>query len=56
MTTLAGVPNVPCGVESHIHSRPTKKRKIVPNVPCGVERMFLLECHGGVFEYFEFLM
>ena len=31
------VPNVPCGVESRLHTRRGLSKAWVPNVPCGVE-------------------
>ena len=31
------VPNVPCGVESHIRTAFNFLDQLVPNVPCGVE-------------------
>ena len=36
----ASVPNVPCGVESHIPHSLEKQNPYVPNVPCGVESLF----------------
>ncbi len=41
------VPNVPCGVESHIGFYLQNTALCVPNVPCGVERTLMVRgCSG----------